>query len=218
MSPVTKQPFVVVSGMVTLSGDLPPTSSSACNKSVRPDEEDGLGAIASGELSAEAAAKTEDTATKSPEFASPVSTHVVELAQVPGQVLHVGVAGSRMSLSEGESAARVAGSRSPPRREVGAPEPLPGDDLPAVDVETKARNVVPKAAPDKPSRRDKSTGGGVLSPKEPEGEAKREANTAKNPVRLIVVSSLRYCCSHFLCWTLYSRCLPRRRSASFPRK
>lgn len=187
-APAPKQPFVVVSGMISLSG------TEDGGDSAKADGVDAPVMTAEGDLSAEAETKAGDTATKAPDSPSSVATaHAVDFEPVPGEVLRVGVAGSR-SLSPGDDAvAGVADSDSaPPAKAAVAPKEIPGDL--AADVTAETSGSVAKSpdmtaetsdnvakSPDTSSRGAEMAMEGKLGTKEPSDKVESEAAT--KPVR-----------------------------------
>lgn len=171
--------------MISLSGEV----SSASTEDGGGTDEVGASEVTTGNPSA---TEIGDTATKAPDTPSERTQQVVDFAQqVPGEVLRVGVSGSRsIPDNGGDSAASVADSGSaPPVREAGgSPKPVLVD-LP-VDATTNTNEVVARA-PDTSSRgvetkKKRTEEGNTLSAtKESSDEAKAEANVAATkPVRL----------------------------------
>lgn len=178
-TPAPKQPFFVVSGMISLSGNVPSSASTDGGDSQLPGEEDAS-EVATGDLSAEVQMKDRDTATEAPDAPS-ATARSLDFDQAPGEVLRVGVAGSR-SLSADDSPAGGGGGGSPPpatETDGVVPKPLRGDLAGGAIPESD--EVVANAL-DASSRRDKvavegtrsSTGG------EPSGE---QAGAEAKPLR-----------------------------------
>eukprot|EP00903_Cladosiphon_okamuranus_P011816 g11104.t1 len=163
--PVAKQPFVVVSGMTSLSrGVVPPAGTE--------DAQQPAGAcapeMAAEDLSAEPGATTgRDTATKAADTPS-AAARAVDPDLVPGEVLHVGVTGSRRPSDDHSAAAcGAAGGGLLPSKAAGAraPEPAQIGDL-AADSIAKVKGGAAKA-PGTSRRGDKKDKNGIIGTKEP---------------------------------------------------
>lgn len=182
-APVVKQPFVVVSGMISSADNVPSTGPDR-GSSAQTDEI-SAGEMTAENLLAEAETKAVDTATKAPDTPPLAAAHAVELDQGPREVLRVGVAGSR-SISGDDSAASVADSGWTPAKAADVHEPKLGDL--AADVATTETNDNVDELPDSLSPDSLSLGGektkkGTFSTEEPSGEAKIETNAETKPVR-----------------------------------
>lgn len=177
----------MVSGMASLSGDVPPATAEDCDGLP---QADGAGApemTVEDDRSAEAEKHAGETATKAPDSLLSAAAHAVDFEPVAGEVIRVDLAGGSSSPRD-DSAAGVADSGSPPAKAAGVAKPVPGD-LEA-GVTAKTSDGVARS-PDTSSRGGEKASEGKLGTKEPANKAASGANAASKPVSRAAEVDLR---------------------------